>query len=253
MAVREFDGIDDLITCAIGGLSAMAYGTAAAIIAPGASGAWRGICNLHNSGGSVLASPLALRDLSNRPAMFTLANSSLTTFNLTAGTWYLIVARKATGTAAPRFSIRDMSTGIWSHGVGGTALADWTAPGASGTVRFNNANSSDWFNGKVVVRAAWSNSLPWSADTTGDAAIEAAGLHTAAQNWLDNSPDAMWRFNQAEVATAVEDDTGGGADQTAIAGTTVVTGDDPPDFDFSLGGAPAAPSLYVVTTNLRLN
>jgi hypothetical protein len=231
----------------------MAYGTAAVIIAPGTAGAWRGLCNLHNSGGSVIASPLALRDLSNRPAMFTLANSSMSTLNLTAGTWYLIVARKVTGTAAPRFSIRDMSTGIWSHGVGGTALADWTAPGASGTVRFNNANSSDWFNGRVAVRAAWSNSLPWSADTTGDAAIEAAGLHTAAQNWLDNSPDAMWRFNQAEVTTTVEDDTGGGADQTAIAGTTVVTGDDPPDFDFSLGGAPAAPSLYVVTTNLRLN
>jgi hypothetical protein len=149
-----------------------------------------------------------------------------------------------------------MSTGIWSHGAGGTAIADWTSPGASGTVRFNNASSSDWFNGKVAVRAAWSNLLPYAADTGGDAAIEAAGLEDTLQAWVDVAPSALCPFNQDAVTTPVEDITGGGGDETSRTGTAVVTGDDPPGFDFTLGGPPPVleegPQHVIHRSNLRL-
>lgn len=65
--------------------------------------------------------------------------------------------------------------------------------------------------------------------------IVAAGLHTAAANWLSNNPSAFWLFNQAATSTPVDDlSTTGTADQTSITGTTVITGDDPPGFDFTL-------------------
>jgi hypothetical protein len=191
--------------------------------------------HLHNSGGSFLGSPLNV-DGANVLQMWSTGGSN-SSFTVTSGVWYLAFSRKATGTATPRFSLLNMGTGVWTHGDGGAAIGNWTAPGTSGTLRFNFQNSDDWFNGRIAVRAGWSNSLPYSADTTGDAAIEAAGLEDSLQAWVDAAPSALWAFNQAAVTTAVEDlSTTGTADEVSRVGTAVVTTDDPPGFSFSLGG-----------------
>ena len=47
------------------------------------------------------------------------------------------------------------------------------------------------------------------------------------------------------------DDIIGGADQTAVTGTNVVTGADPAGFDFTLTAAPA-PNLRLTRSNLQL-
>jgi hypothetical protein len=52
----------------------------------------------------------------------------------------------------------------------------------------------------------------------------------------------MWPLNQTSVSDPVLDLVGN-ADQTAITGTSVLLGNDPPGFDFSLGGPPNEISL----------
>lgn len=232
MAVRGFNGTSDILNCATGGASGMTYGTAAAIVRLGGASTFRGIAHLHDPGGAFLESALAL-DSSDHWMMYA-GSDSATTFTTSTGVWYLVVARKASGTAAARFSMYNYTASTWTHGAGGTALANWTAP-AAGTVRFGFQDTDDWFNGYVAARALWSNALPWTADTTGDTAIEASGLKDSAASWLGSNPTAFWLFNQASTATPVDDlSTTGTADQVSVTGTTVVTGDDPPGFDFTL-------------------
>jgi hypothetical protein len=234
VAVREFNGTTDLIQCATGGLSGTTYGTFAAIFKTDDITTDHAIVDMHNSGGTFLWRPIGLTG-----ANFIMWNgdySMLATPTVAITTWYLGVIRKATGTATPRFSFYNFGSTTWGHGDGTTARPDGTAPGASGTLRFGDGDNA-WWDGRVAVRAAWSNEVHWTADASGDTAIEAAGLHASLQNWVDESPTALWPFNQASVATPV-DDIIGGADQSSISGTTVVTDDDPPGFDFSLGPAP---------------
>lgn len=100
----------------------------------------------------------------------------------------------------------------------------------------------------MAVRGAWVNDLPWSADASGDTALTGAGLETSLQKWVDASADALWPYNQASTGTPV-DDIVGAADQSSLTGTTVITGDDPPGFSFSLG---QTPKLYVARSNLQL-
>jgi hypothetical protein len=244
MAVREFDGIDDAIDTATGALSGMTHGTFAAMFKLSVTSVVHAFGHLHNSGGSFLGSPLNV-DGANFLQMWSTGGSN-SSFTVTSGVWYLAVGRKVTGTAAARYSLLNMNTSGWTHGNGGAAIGNWSAPGVSGTLRFNFQNSGDWFNGLIAVRAGWSNSLPYSADATGDAAIEVAGFEDSLQRWVDAAPSALWVFNQADVATAVED----------ITGTSVVTGDDPPGFGFTLGGEPPVleegPQQLIQRSNLRL-
>src|SRR5690606_14553713 len=61
---------------------------------------------------------------------------------------------------------------------------------------------------------------------------EAAGLEESLQAWFDAEPDALWAFNQESVTDPVNDLTGNGADQIARTVTAVITGEDPPGFDW---------------------
>jgi hypothetical protein len=232
MAVREFNGTTDELVCATGAASGMTYGTCAVLLKLSSVTAFQQFAAPHNSGGTFLAAILGLTDF----GAFTMYNGADSTGPSASTTiWYLAVVRKATGTATPRFSVYNYNSTSWAHAAGSVTLADWTSPGASGSFRFTFQSSADFFAGRVAARAVWSNSLPWSADTTGDSNLQSAGLHTAASNWLSNNPSAFWLFNQAATATPVDDlSTTGTADQTSITGTTVINGDDPPGFDFAL-------------------
>ena len=69
-----------------------------------------------------------------------------------------------------------------------------------------------------------------------DAAVEAA-LTDGLQGWLDASPVFMPDLTVDELAQST-DLTGNGADQLSIVGTTAIEGEDPPNFDLSLGPVP---------------
>lgn len=233
MAVRAFSGAtgDDII-CATGNLAGMQYGTVAAIIKRNVTSNYRPIFNPHDESGTALGSVLVWRT-NNTLAWFKDPSRSGGTSSLAVNTWYLFVARKPQGNVAARFSLYDFSTTAWIHEAGGAAIGDWTAPGASGSIRFTYPGEPDNLDGAIAARAAWANTLPWSADAAGDTALEAAGLESSLQSWMTAAPSALWSFNQETAATPVVDLTGGGANQTAITGTSVVAADDPPGFDFS--------------------
>jgi hypothetical protein len=238
VAVREFDGIDDYIETATGALATSTFGTFAALVKRGGTGAWHTFLAFHDSGGTALNQ--FAYESSDLTALWSAGTTRTGPAAIGTADWGLVVVRKASGTATARFSLYNFTTAAWVHGDANGTNVDWTSPGTGGTVR-TRWHTADLLRGRLAVRGAW-NTVKWTADTTGDAALEAAGLELSLQKWVDATPDALWSFDQDSVATAVTDITGGGADQTSIAGTAVVTGDDPPGFDFTIGAVTIAPS-----------
>lgn len=241
MAVRNFNGTTDRLQTAVGGVSGMTFGTFAFIIKRGTTSDVQVVTGLHNSGGTLGGAILfdgtslgIAADADNVRGMGTpIANTT---------TWYLLVVRKATGSATARGSVFNFSTSSWAHVNASSALDNWTSPGSGGLIRFDFSNTLPW-NGRIAARALWANALPWSADTTGDSNLISAGLHTSLANWVSASPSVLHVFNQAAVTDDVLDLIGS-ADQTARTGTTVITGDDPPGFDF--GGEEPASGTFAV-------
>lgn len=245
MAVRSINGSTDVLNHTVGtSLSGMTFGTVAAIVTfASTSSAERTFFGLHNSAGT------------NRVQVYQ-QNTDLLWWNSAASnggdvdptiatsTWYLIVARKATGTGAIFFSVYNFTAETWFHASAGNT-GNFTSAGASGTVRMSFGTSSV-HNGLIAVRGAWADSLPWAASTAGGTALESAGLESTLQAWSDASPTSLWRYNQAAVTEAV-DDLVGDAHQSSRTGTTVVTDDDPPNFSFSDAGQDITPAAVTVT------
>jgi hypothetical protein len=248
VAVRNFDGVDDVLDCATGALATSTFGTQAILVKRNGTGNWHTFLAMHNSGGSAVNQ--FAYDSSNNAVWWIDGVTVSGPAAVATSAWGLVVVRKATGTSTPRFSVYDFGTSTWTHANASGTRPNWAAPGASGTVRFR-WETFDLLNARVAVRAAW-NTVKWNANPGGDSALESAGLHTSLQAWHDATPDAGWVFNQASTGTAVTDWTGGGADQTSITGTNVITDDDPPGFNFSLGGggATATPTAVVSTVAL---
>jgi hypothetical protein len=67
-------------------------------------------------------------------------------------------------------------------------------------------------------------------------------------DWLAGNPAAAWQFNQASTSDSVTDLTGGGADQTGISGTTVVT--DPVGWTYHTGTPTVVPDGIAVPVGL---
>lgn len=134
--------------------------------------------------------------------------------------WRWYVMTKASGSAIPRIHVWDLSS-AWTHTDNTSAVADGTGP--IDTLILGSNGTNGW-RGSIAVAAAWTSVLT-------DAAIEAA-MTLKASDTLGAAPTWMVRLNQASTATAVTDDTGGGGNQTAIAGTTIDT--DPAGYDYSL-------------------
>jgi hypothetical protein len=234
MAVRDFNGSTDRLNTATGGASGMTFGTFAVLFRRTETANVGILTGLHASAGAI--NGLVLYDANSYGIAVDADDVRGVGSGAAHTNWQLVVIRKATGNVLARKSSYNFGTATWSHENAPSALNNWTSPGTSGTVRFDYETSSFPIQGRMAVRAVWSNALPWSADTTGDAAIVAAGLHTALANWVSANPTALHAFNQAAVTTDVEDlSTTGTADQVSRTGTTVVTDDDPPGFSF--GGA----------------
>jgi hypothetical protein len=121
----------------------------------------------------------------------------------------------------------------WSHAAGSGTISNQNAFGLD-LVRFGQwrANGGEFFNGKYAAAAVYDVELS-------DGVIET--FRDGIQDMLDAAPIGLWRFNQTDIADPVEDLTGNGADQTAIVGTSVIDGDDPPNFDYLLTSESARP------------
>lgn len=217
MPSRSFNGTTDRLTMAIGGNTGFTFGTVAAILNRPVAGAFHTWMGLHTSGGTGRAAWQV--DSGDEFSWWNGSAARAATFTVPTSVWLLVVMRKATGTAQVRASIYRFDTAAWTHLNAGATIANNTSPGASGTIAVDYETSEPW-RGLLAVRGIWTNLVPWAANTTGDAQIVAAGLHTALANWVTAAPTSVWRFDQAAVTTSVSDLVGT-AHQSARTGTTV--------------------------------
>lgn len=237
MAVRGLDGVDDKATLALGSLGfAFGPGTMAAIVAP----TMTTIRSIFSVGTSTTVSYDLIRVTSTGTLGLRLNNvvSSGTTVLTSDGTWLLVAATKATGSVAARLHIYNYTSAVWVH-ENGAAIADSSVPATEAKLGCR-PNSLQFYTGRMAAAGVWNVVL---SDT------EIEGLELALQAWLDLNPLACWALNQAATTDPILDHAGT-SDETALVGTTVVTGDDPPGFDFTLGGAVA--SLVNVPPSRRL-
>lgn len=141
--------------------------------------------------------------------------------------WWWFVATKASGNVPERWHYRNITLGgAWTHVDAGGNVTDGTGPIDS--LRIGGAVSgaaSDSWRGRIAASALWVSALT-------DLAVEAA-CTLAASDLLAASPNWMVRLNQASTATNVQDDTGGGGNQTALSGTAV-DADEPPGWSYAL-------------------
>ena len=224
MAVRHLDGTNDRILCNLGSgaVGAMTY---AAFIKRGADNAWHHVMGLHTTAGAQNVTALEISGGNNRLNYNVDSGSggveSPITVTVSDG-WVVVAVTKATGTATPRFH-KVVPGGSAEHeDAFGTAVNAARTPACWSIGEWEG---TDDFNGRIAVVAAWNSVL-----TNGQ--IEA--LAGSEQAWIDADPDTLLLLDQASTATPVVDLTGGGADETALTGTSVIDGDDPPGF----GSAP---------------
>jgi hypothetical protein len=229
LPVRHFDGTDDDLMQLPGNAVGMTHGTFAAI--------WKmeNLTGLHaigswaTSGGTFRC---MLTQTTGDDIRQWTSSESLFVVNALTTQWFFHVMRKATGSATPRFSVYNYMTDTWSHGNGSSAQANWTAIAATDRIR-RSVGSAEFMFGKIAACAVWSNTLPWTADATGDTNIQNSGMHLKLSNWLNTAvPSELWAFNQSNVAHPCDGLIGGGGTQVAITGTTVESADGPFDFQF---------------------
>lgn len=133
------------------------------------------------------------------------------------------------------------SNSTWTHENDGTAQAfasNFTALGHLHIGRYDTGND---LTGEIAVLAVWDRVLS-------DGEVE--GLALDIQGWYNAAPKAGWILNQTSTAQPVPDFTGGGANQTAISGTSVSAFDVP---GFSYGGEQRALAYrYAMLRDWRL-
>lgn len=127
--------------------------------------------------------------------------------------WGLVAWTKAAGTVIGRGHVYLYSTNVWVHANAGNTSA---APTQSGVVTIGLLNpGTQPFDGDIAVVGIWDTLLS-------DAQIESLALDLAAW-YAPAQPRGLWLLDQAAVTMSVPDLSGGGANQTAIVGTTVST------------------------------
>lgn len=130
--------------------------------------------------------------------------------------WVLVAITKPAGTSNFRIHKYRFSNSTWTRQSSTTGQA---SPAAATSVRHGHANSSSYFTGDIAASAAYDYEMTDSQVTA---------LLDSFDAWMDAGPDGMWVFDQASTATAVDDETGNGADQTSTVGSTSVSSATPP-------------------------
>jgi hypothetical protein len=221
--VRSLDAASDIIfTTGTGGLDGITYGTVAVLFKPLPlyDGAARTLFRLHDSAGLDLGG-IGLN--ASDEVVWSDGTTESAGPVTTAGDWHALIARKATGSATPRFSLLNVTTGIPAHADGDAAVGNWAAP-TGGSIRMATEGAVGP-GSYVAAMGAWADELPWTADTDGDDDIEAALLEEHLDNWLAAGPSAAWGFGQPSDHN-VEDVTGGRADQITFGGGGSVSATD---------------------------
>lgn len=223
---RHFDGVDDHVTLSAGATGLLARGALTYL-------AYVRLASNHR-GGLYEALEGGLRRTGANPfdngKIFFAVNGSVGwgtwDYSTFLNEWVIVGWSKPSGNGAT-VTGHLWQGGTWDHEALGTVDA---AAGSTIDSIVSGRFGSDFLHGDKAVEALYASNLS-------SAAIEAAGLPTSLAGWLDLTPAAAWKYNQADLGGStfdpVVDLTAGAADQTAITGTSVST--DPPGFSYSLG------------------
>lgn len=218
--VRTFvAGSSQTITLGLGTLGfAFGPGTMAALVRLTNTGAAK---TAFSAGATNAASYMLQVDTTNVVDLRLNGVAGLGTTTLSATTWYVIAASKATGSVAPRIHIYDCTAGTWTHENATSSVANSSTPLTRSQFGSTPAGAAFW-NGDIQLAAVWSSVL----DDTATAALVSLSAFISA------APAGLWILDQAAITTAVTDYTGHGADETAHVGTSV-TSVTIPNFDMS--------------------
>ena len=152
----------------------------------------------------------------------------------TATDWQLCGVSKPAGSGdvTARFHAKILGSGTWNHddatvGIGGHPTDAWTLTniGRRGT-------GTNFKNFRIAVAAVFNSYLS-------DANFEAMGNAASTQAIADNSPLALWEFNQASTATTVTDLIGT-ANETSKSGTTAASDNPAWTYGLAVGGGTSA-------------
>lgn len=214
---RRFDGIDDHILASVG----------TATLTGNYTIAWLGR-KLRDTQLSSLSAPFNTTDaaggnLGHRTLLTTVGALQMAhtldvetapTLRHAEHDWIIYaVTGNAGSTAIVRFHLWTPDGG-WQHEDSGTTVGPIAA--TPDLIEFGSRfNAGIHEKGDVAVVGAWNSQLS-------DGSIETLSTNWRTQDWFDLSPAGLWDFGQDSVGTPVTDITGNGADQTSIAGTTVI-------------------------------
>lgn len=159
---------------------------------------------------------------------------------MTGANWYIVVWTKASGTVQGRLHRYSFAAGTWQHEA--AANFDSGAPAnlasiASGHISFGEAVDVDDLDGRIAVAGTWTSAMT-------DPQVEALSTNLKTSDWKNHAvaPVGLWEFNRAlntadltdltanaQTATSTITST---TDHSGIAGTTIISGDDPAGWTF---------------------
>lgn len=243
LPARDFDGTDDFVTLATGGLADLDGGPITIVAVVRLDATVDGGVLWAGSTSAAADRRFCLECATGTWFYDTSSGNFQSLFSGSVGeNWTLIAVTKADGTTTPRGHKYVYDTGVWIHvNAGGTLVDAGSGPGSGGVLQIGRSATAEWFDGKIAAVGVWRQVLP-------DGLIET--LPYAIQQWRQLAPNALWTLDQPHEGLPLLD-AGGGANQTAIAGTTVAR-DRPAALSFAapelppvLPAAPAAPPAFV--------
>lgn len=214
---RRYNGSSDKLSVAIGNCSFLApYSLLFLNQMTGRDGQWCGIITGFSSALAFRGYGIE-RDLNNKVALTSdfAFNAVSTTTTVVADGWCLHGVTKAAGSATPRYHRYKYSTNTFVHENMSAAIGDGTAPGAGGFIELGgDAGSGDWFQGDMELAGIVNRVIS-------DAEFEQLPFTLMA--WHSLVLRGGWQFDQSATSQLVVDFTGGGANESSKAGTSVST------------------------------
>jgi hypothetical protein len=179
-----------------------------------------------------------------RPHVTANANNQLTLGNystsdrtstqtvVNADGWCIAVWTKAAGTASVDVHVRKLTAATTSRQtMAGGNLTASAAVLSTNRWQLGKDEFANRFNGSIALAGFWTIGMT-------NAQVDALWANLWTRDWYAHAAGApfhLWQFDQSgTVVAAIADLMGNGADQTAVTGTTVVTGDDPPGWNFGI-------------------
>ncbi len=208
MSVRHFTAASsEKITCSLGAMNfVMGPGTIAAVFKTPAVFVTG---NFFSSGASGPVSWAGAVDNTGKPRLGTNGtNATAGATALAVSSWYLVALTKATGTVTPRVHIYDYAAVTWVHENAGGTLGDSSTPITRCAIGVGASGAAGFWDGDIAAVGGWNVVLT-------DSQVQDLLL------FLPAVAKGLWRLNQDVTTENVLDMSGGGANQSAIVGTSI--------------------------------